>query len=71
MYCVVVVVKGFQCRATLSGLVWKGFIVTADVIVIVQLQYRDRAKERRAKYGQPEPPLPKRSKTIVEPEPVP
>ena len=41
------------------------------VVGVMQLQYRDRAKERRAKYGQPEPPLPKRSKTEVESEPVP
>jgi len=41
--------------------------------ITLQLQYRDRAKERRAKYGQPEPPLPKRSKpdAEAEPEPVP
>jgi len=39
--------------------------------VVIQLQYRDRAKERREKYGQPEPPLPKRSKRETEPEPVP
>jgi RNA-binding protein 5/10 len=36
------------------------------------LQYRDRAKERRAKYGQPEPPQSKRRRPAeVEAEPVP
>jgi RNA-binding protein 5/10 len=36
------------------------------------LQYRDRAKERREKYGQPEPPLPKRRRAEeVEAEPIP
>lgn len=33
-------------------------------------QYRDRAKERREKYGLPEPPQPKKRQREVEMEPV-
>ena len=28
--------------------------------VVFQMQYRDRAKERREKFGNPEPPQPRR-----------
>jgi len=50
---------------------WRGGFTIRMSNVVIQLQYRDRAKERREKYGQPEPPLPKRSKRETEPEPVP
>jgi len=46
-------------------------VKSTSVLGVMQLQYRDRAKERRAKYGQPEPPLPKRRKADEEPAPVP
>lgn len=38
--------------------------VSRAVSVLAQMKYRDRAAERREKYGIPEPPEPKRKKQL-------
>ena len=39
-------------------------------VFILQLKYRDRAAERREKYGVPEPPAPKKKKSYEAPAPT-